>query len=359
MFKINTIQLQEMVSKSVKGASNNKLIPITGLISIEVKDGVLTLITTDATNYLYVTDVVDGDDFYAVVSASTFSALVARMTCDEIQLEIKDAVLQIKGNGTYKIELPLDENGNPIKYINPVEKFDFASAEEHIIKLSTINTILSSVKPALATTLEVPCYTGYFVSSGVVATDTYKIASLAENLFPTPVLISAETMNLLGIVTDDVTAHISRDQKTIVYTTKNCVIYAPVMEGIDDYAIDAILGLTTLEFDGVCKLSKTVFLQLLDRIALFVNVYDKNGVDITFTADGVVVSSKAGSGTELIPYIDSENQKDFTCSVDVQMLTQQVKAIQSDVLELHYGRDNAIKFVDGDITMVLALLENE
>ena len=53
---INAVKLQEMVSRASKGVGNNKLIPITSLNCIEVKDNVLTLITTDATNYLYITD---------------------------------------------------------------------------------------------------------------------------------------------------------------------------------------------------------------------------------------------------------------------------------------------------------------
>ena len=37
--EISTLKLQEVVSKAIKGASNNKLIPLTGLLSIEVNDG--------------------------------------------------------------------------------------------------------------------------------------------------------------------------------------------------------------------------------------------------------------------------------------------------------------------------------
>ena len=46
---IKTEKLKEMVSRSIKGVGNNKLIPLTSLMAIELKDGKLTLITTDAT----------------------------------------------------------------------------------------------------------------------------------------------------------------------------------------------------------------------------------------------------------------------------------------------------------------------
>ena len=182
---MKTEKLKEMVSRAVKGVGNNKLIPLTSLMAIEVKDNKFTLITTDATNYLYIVeDKVVADDFYVVVDADTFSKLISKMTCENVTLEIQSGVLRVKGgNGDYRIELPLDENGEPIKYPDPVVTSDLSSADTITVNRTTIQVILGSIKPALAVTLENPCYTGYYVGDQVVATDTYKIASMDVNLF--------------------------------------------------------------------------------------------------------------------------------------------------------------------------------
>ena len=120
---LNTGLLQTMVAKSMKGASCNKMIPITGLMAIQLKDHKLTLITTDATNYLYITeDKVDGEDFYVVVQADMFSKLVSKLTCENVTLVVADNTLNIKGNGNYKIELPLNEDGELIKYPDPLSR---------------------------------------------------------------------------------------------------------------------------------------------------------------------------------------------------------------------------------------------
>ena len=50
--RLETIVLQEMVAKAVKGAANNKMIPITSLMAIELKDNRLVITTTDASNTL-------------------------------------------------------------------------------------------------------------------------------------------------------------------------------------------------------------------------------------------------------------------------------------------------------------------
>ena len=99
--------------------------------------------------------------------------------------------------------------------------------------------------------------------------------------------------------------------------------------------------------------------MIYSRCSLFVGTYDKNAVDLTFTNQGLQVSSKASSGIEILPYVNSENQKDFTCDVDIQMLVQEVKAISNDLIDIYYGDDSSIKFIDGNITIVIALMDDE
>lgn len=358
---IGTEKLKEMVARAVKGVGNNKLIPLTSLMAIEVSDNKLTLTTTDATNYLYIIeDKVVADDFYIVVDANTFSKLISKMTCENIVLEVKSGtqILKVTGNGTYKIELPLDENGEPIKYPNPYEVIRESVNDVGTINRTTIQVILETIKPALAVTLENPCYTGYYIGDNVVATDTYKIASMGVKLFDSPKLVGAELMDLLSVMNaEKISVAISDDD--VIFSTDDCVICGKFMEGLEDYAIDAIMDLVNTKIDSFCVIPKSAILQLLDRLSLFVGTYDKNAIYLTFTRNGLQVSSKAANGVEIIEYTASENFKDFTCSVDIQMLMQEVKAIQNDVIELYYGEDNAIKMTDGNITVVVALLEDE
>lgn len=358
---LKTEKLKELVSRSVKGVGNNKLIPLTSLMAIEVKDNKLTLITTDATNYLYVVeDKVVADDFYVVVDADRFSKLISKMTCENVTLEVASGVwvLNVKGNGDYRIELPLDENGESIKYPDPVDKLDLSSAYEKTINRTTVQVILDTIKPALAVTLENPCYTGYYVGDQVVATDTYKIASMDVNLFGSKQLVSPEFLDLLSVMNSEKISVYMTDTD-IVCSTPDCIVCGKFMEGIEDYAIDAIMELVNTEIDSFCSVPKNAILQLLDRLSLFVGTYDKNAIHLTFTQNGLQVSSKAANGVEIIDYVASDNFKPFTCAVDIQMLTQEIKAIDNDVIELYYGTDNAIKMTDGNITIIVALLEDD
>ena len=355
---ITTNTLQNLVSKAMKGASNNKMIPLTGLMAIQLKDHELTLITTDATNYLYVRESkVEGDDFYVVIQAEMFSKLIARLTCEKVSLELKDNVLLVSGNGKYSIELPLDEEGELIKYPDPLAAFGNGGTEENV-NLSTVKLILNTAKSALADTLEVPCYTGYYTGNNVVATDTYKICGINIKLWDEPALISPEMMSLLDIFTDEKIAVI-RKENVMVFESQNCTLYGTLMDSIDDYQIEAINGLLEQDFESSCKLAKAQLLQLLDRLSLFVSPYDKNGIYLTFTRDGLQIESKQANSTETIPYAESNNFHDFTCCVDIEMFHSQVKANTGDGITIHYGEDNAIKLTDGNVTQVVALLEDD
>ena len=355
-FTIKTVKLQEMVSRAVKGAGNNKLIPLTSLMAIELKNGKLTLITTNASDYLYIMqDKIEGEDFYVTIQVETFSKLISRLTCENVTLELTSSGLTVSGNGKYTIEVPMDEEGEIIKYPDPVAGIKLKAQDE--ISFADIQSILNTVKPSLATTMEIPCYTGYYMADKVVATDTYKICRLSSKMFNTPALISPEMMNLLSVMTAEKIS-VMRKNDIFIFFTPDCIIQGPVLEGIDEYAIDAISGLLDSEFTSMCKVSKQALLQTLDRLILFVNKYDNDTINLTFTNEGLQISSKAASGVEIIKYTESKDFQDFTCMINIEMFTSQIKAQGGDIVEIYYGQDTAIKMVDGSVTQIISLLDD-
>ena len=354
--KLKTLKLQEMVSKAVKGASNNKMIPITSLMAIALKDGTLTLTTTDATNTLKVmAKDIEGDEFYIVVQADIFSKLVAKITTETITLTLKENSLEVKGNGTYHIELPLDEEGQLIKF--PEYQFD-TKVEKSEINLSTVKTLLNANKAALAQTMEIPCLTGYYFDDKVITTDTFKVCSNDIKVFDRKTLLPAEMVELLALM-DDEKIDVQQDGNKLLFSSENVTVYGTELDGIEDYPAEAIDAYLETEFSSVCKLPKSALLNVLDRLMLFVSSYDKNGVYLTFTQEGVIFSSKRSNGTELIKYQDSKDFKPYTCTADIELLESQISAQDGEVVELWYGHEKAVKMTFGKITQIVALLEDD
>lgn len=362
---INTTKFQEMLSKVIKGASNNRLLPITSLLSIKLENNVLYLTTTDATNYLTIKEPnVEGDDSQIVVQADNFVKLISRMTCDVISLDITNNYLHIVGNGSYKVEIVLDDSGVPIIYPNPVATFSKTN-QIGTIELATIKTVLSSVKPALSTNLEMPCYTNYYIHDCVIATDTQKVSHLAQSLFSVPKLVSGDLVNLLDVVSDN-TITVYSDGNKLLFESEHCIVYGFESVGIDNFSVDAIKNLVNQHYENTCKVSKNALLQLLDRISLFVNSdYDDGEIYLNFDTTSISVSSKQSTGVEKINYIDATAPTPFECSIDIRLLMPQVKAQPNDVITLEYGMDkaaldsqpHAIKLVGDQIISIVALYE--
>ena len=149
--KVVTSRMKEAVNKAIKGAGFNNLIPITSMIGIKLSDGKLRLLTTDMTNTLcIIIDKVAGDDMDITVDADKFGKLIAKTTSEDIDLSVKDDVLFVKANGTYKIPLISDEDGLiSFQDINDLSEIKEADCKT---KLSSVMQAYNINKSALAKT---------------------------------------------------------------------------------------------------------------------------------------------------------------------------------------------------------------
>lgn len=356
-FTINTEKFKSMMAKAVRGVGDNKLIPITQLMGIKKTGDCLMLTTTDATNYLYIYEheVEDTEDMSVTVYAEQFAKLISKMTTENVSLEVKDGTLEVIGNGHYTLELPLDENGALIDFPDPANEYTSkVYKSKKTINLSVIKTILDTVKPSLATTLDVPVLTAYYVGNSIIATNKYKIASMDLDLLGEKMLISSAMFDLFDVITDE-SIKVLIDDDVVVFATTNCVIYGKKFNGADDYPVDAINELIHRDFKSICKVKKSDILNTLDRMSLFISRYDYDTILLSFTKDGLSITNKSTKSKELVPYNDDSEHDEFICAIDINMLVTQIKAYASDMIEIHYGEDMGIKLVDNSIIQLIAL----
>lgn len=364
---LNTIIFKDMVSRAKKGASNNSILPITSMMAIELKDNKLTLITTDATNYLYVMqDGVEGNDFYATVIADTFAQLIGKMTSEKITLELVDSTLKVTGgSGAYIIDLAMEEDGEVVRFTDPRDSVELEPLED--INLTTVNSIIDYAKASLAVTLEEPCFVNYYCGEKVVATDSLKICSMDVKLWEEPRLIPSEVFELVKLMTDE-KIKVSAAGDIIMFSTSDVIVYAHTADGLEDYPADAIYNLVAKEFPANCKIKKSDLVQLLDRLSLFVDKMDKGIIYLTFSPEGLQIRSKKSNSIEVIPYIEGGDEE-FSCAVDIGMLQNQAKSFGGDIITIDYGNNDAdaegnevstaLKFVDGTTYFYIALVDDE
>lgn len=361
---VNTAKFQEMLAKSSRGASNNKLVPITTFVAIELKNNVLTLITTDCTNYLYVKDSnVQGDDFYVCVETDTLVKLISKITSEDITFELFDNYLAVKANGNYKLPLQMDEStGKGIVMDNPIDSVADLKQIGNLT-LSDVKTILNGLKSSVATTLEAPCYAHYyFGNKQVISTDRVVASAFDKSLFADgeiPRLVNVNMVNLLDVISDTDIKVYANDTK-MKFESDNYVIFGTMPSGIEDYAIDALDNFFNQQFDNTCSVDKATLVSALDRIKLFVGKFDDGEIVLNFTANELVISSKASNGVEKISYIDKswKELNDFTVSININNIVNRVHSFMSDSVEIQFGLDNAIKLVDTDVVTIIALISD-
>lgn len=357
---LSTETFKTLVSKAYKGVGNNKLLPLTQLICIQAKGGTLQLITMDSTgtNYLYVKQAgVDGD-FYVTVLADQFAKLVGKLTCDKVTLQVDNDKLKVKGNGEYIIALQYDEMGNSIQYPDPVTELGDATEDTQTVSSSAIGRIINSVKPALAVTLEAPYLTGYYVGDKVFGTDGDVISSYNVPILKTPALISPIVFDLVAL-SDAESISIDRyEDGVIVFSAPDVIVYSHEMDGIQDYPVSQLQEYIDSDMDNSCKLPKSTFLQALDRLSLFIGEYDDDEVRLGFTGKALTLSSRTSTGVEDVTYVSGDKAGDFDCGTVLPQLVKALKTQSTDSVELQYGDDTAIKFVDGDVTQILCLMDD-
>lgn len=356
--KISTERFKSAVSKSIKGAGNNNLIPITSMLGIKSDSGNIMLSTTDGTNNLVV--IIDKvqveEDFDITVQAEVFGKLIAKITSDSVDLQIKDNVLIVKANGTYKIPLVSDEDGLVVFPIIPTNIDDKALT----VKLTTLQNIYNINRLSLATTFENPFLTGYWVGDMVISTDANVICLNDIDAIGTAngMLINPQMVSLLTLNTQE-DIEMQTDGKNLVFKTSDVIVTGPQLAGVNDYPVDAVKGYLGEAFPSMCKVPKALLISALDRLALFIEPYDMNGAYFTFGRQGINIKSKKSSSVEVISYTESKDFKSFICCVDIPMLKTQLEAYPEDVVTLWYGLDNAIKLTSGKVTQVISLLEDE
>ena len=353
--QIRTLKLQEMISKAVKGVGNNKLRPLTEMLAIKLESGVLTVTSTDMDNYLNVTAEIEGDDFYAVIYADQFSKLIARTTSEFVTLTVDGKELKIEGNGNHTVPVILDDTtAEMVDYPDPTKTFN----REHkigVIPTEVLGTILTEMKHCVATTVEYPQFTNFYMGEVVIATDTYQMALLKTKVLDEPKLISVPTMELLEVLESDEPIHVYENEGKLLFVGAHGTLYAPSMPGLSEYPVERIVQRLEANYPSKCKLPKVEVLQLLDRLSLFVDVNDAGAVTIAFGKDGVKIASKQSNSVEVIPYISCDDFAEKKGIIYLEMFKAQVKAQTGDTLDLQFGEAKSLKLVDA-VTNVVSII---
>jgi len=357
--EVKTKILQKMLDKVMKGVVDNKIVPITSLIGIDLEDGVLSITATDRINFIRVLeDEIKGANFKATILAQQFNKLIQRITVDNISIVLKDNYLEVKaGTGKYKIELPLE--GEDLIVYPDIP--DIKASSKGTLSMKDVKSLLETNKVCLAkNNSEYRWLEGYHISKDCAITGDSRIAAInSVKLFETSFLLCKECVELLDVIQED-EVYYTRDGDQLLFESNNVSIYTIELEDEENYPYDSIKDFFKgIEKSSYCQLPKDELLSVLDRISLFVGEYDQNDIQLNFSKGGLSVKSKKVTGAEIIKYVKHQNIKAFECEIDLELFKSIVSVQPKGVFDLYFGNENCLRILGLNTKHLIALSENK
>lgn len=356
---LETKVLKNLVIRVMKGVGNNDSIMRTCWIGIKCLDNELSMTAWDGENYLQVIeDKVVCDNFKVTVTAEKFSQLISKTTSEKVVMELKDNYLKIKGNGDYKLELPVDDEGELDNY--PEMVFDTEKAKKLKIKLSAIVWAVEGNKISLAKTPELPHLMCYYFGEQVLTTNNTIGSMSVIDVFGEPIMLKADLVNLVATMeNEDIDVYILDDR--IAFETPKTMIIGYCNEGkaeFEESVLEDLQQLFALELPASCTVEKSKLLGILDRIMLFVKTKEE-GVRVLFTKQGIQFYNKDQSVNELLPYVKSDNFVNFEEKLQLDVLKDLINSVCDEECHIQYGEQGFIKFGKEKRQHLLTVLAEE
>ncbi len=362
MLKVKTDEIKRLVSTAVKGCSFNKILPITGFLHFMVNDGDLILETTDGTNQLQLTSAVEDEKekIDIVVPADIMDKLINKITTPTISFGLKDGCLEVKGNGVYKIQYVVDENGESIEY--PVFEINVKKAKATDLNFKDVPKVFNICKTAVYGVYDIPYLTGYYMKvDKLVTSDSMRICSVSQKFLEDVMLISQELADLLKLI-DKEKVTVSREENKIVFEAEGITVSGYLMDEIGEYPIESIENYINNEMGLFFEVNKEEILGILDRMLLFTGAYDKNLSKFAVSNDNLQLTDLQKNVDESIKFKKKLKLKNsFDLYLDTEILKEQIEVMPNEDVQIFFDiekKASAIKLVSGNVVCIIALLNN-
>lgn len=355
---LETKVLKDLTSRVMKGVGKNESIMRTCWIGIKCQSNVLSMTGWDGENYLVVReDKVLCDDFKVTVTAEKFAQLVSKMTSEKMTLELTDKYLKVKGNGEYKLELPVNDEGELDNYPEIV----FNKKKPTKIKLSSIVWAIEGNKISLAKTPEEPSLMCYNFSDAVYTTNNVTASLSNIDIFKEQTLLRDDLVNLIATMENE-DINVYKEDNKILFETPKTTILGYYNEELEQYTQqqfeEGLKELFDMKLPASCVVDKVELLGVLDRILLFVKTKDE-GIRVLFTKNGIQFYNKEQSVNELLPYKESKNFVTFEVRLQLDVLKDLINSISGDECYIQYGEGAMLKFGKEKRYHLLTVLDDE
>lgn len=351
--KVKTSILKDML-RAVNGCKPSKLLEITNYYELDFSVGGLSLRATDGINFITINYPTECEDkMTAIVKADQFSKLINKTTEDTVTLNLTDSYLEVKGNGTYKVEIVSDE-------VYPTLNID-VDKEFNVTYTTLSNGITGGAKAKSTSPNDGALYSYLLRDNQIITADAIKVYSTeldGEYLDDVELLIPPTLASLLqSIDVENIIFKINKDCTLLRAIGQNVIITGALQEGAAEYP--NVMPLLNSKYPYTCEVDVKQVLQALDRLNLFIGLYDKGIIDVVFSDTNMTIatSSKSIEAIEYTKPIDLSEP--FVISVNSGYMKDLFSAVDEPNVKVEFGTEETIKLCTKDSIMLLATADEE
>lgn len=350
--KVNTQILRSMLGR-VNSCKASNLLEITNYFELEFTEEGLYINATDGTNYISAfDDTSKGGEGSIIVKADQFTKLINKTTTDEVELKVKSNYLEARGNGTYKVEMVEGE-------IYP--KLIMDEDIEYNASLEDLKGAIVGGKYAKSNVVNDGVLFAYLLrNDNIIAADAIKVynKNIKGELEGINALISPALANMiLSLDCENLKVVTNKDNTLIKFIGQNVVVGGAIMEGADDYP--DLTELFEVSSPHTVRLDRKKVIEGIDRLNLFISLYDKGAINLVFT-DTTLTLSTMSKSIETVKYLEPlSDDITYVTTVNCKYLQDLLNASTDEEITIGFGMEDLIKLDSADINMLLATTDDE
>lgn len=350
-----TFKTKDMLNvvASLNNLTPSKLLEITRYWYIQGYDGIITFTAYDGSNWVRYTLEADGE-IDVIVKAEQFGKLVEKSTVENLTLTPKGEYLEVKGNGTYKVDMVAGDEDYPLFDDQLPEDLDDLEPTE--VKSSLFYEIVNINDSAISRSNADGIYTGYLLDyDKAITTDVIRVCINPIEDIGTKMLISQPTMKLLASLTDE-EAYVWVLGDYIYVTTSTVEIYGKLLEGVEDYQDMSVMD--EQEFSAQVKLPTVEIQSILERLTLFMSPFDKAAARLVFGKNGLTIKTQSGS-KEDVGYTEAKKVVEQECIINTLLLKEILSTVSEDYFSVDFGNELCLRIKSNGIVYYLATQEEQ
>lgn len=362
--KLNTQELKTACSLVVNAAGMNPLLPITQMLGIRADGKNVTLSVRGTSSFFNIDIPAEGkDSFSIVIMVEQFTKLIGKFTKEFTTLVAEETFLSVSCNGQYKLEYIQDADKSFLEWSDypPLPK----KVDKVALKAGIISDVYKTHRTSVMATMERPAYTHVYLGNTALSTNDVLVVQTDLNIFDDHVvLLNLDVLNVLALAGGDLSLQIS--DNVVLFKGTKWEYYVEGYKDHDQFSYDTLVNFIDDDFPYCAKVSKAELLATLERISLFIGVYDSGKCNVTF-GDSLLISSSTSSGVDSInfltpPVVNTGGKKKVPSAmynIPAPALKEAIIAVSGDEVALHYGNDTALKIVEGDKVALVSYLQDE